>query len=124
MSAKCHSSLDSMKDLFSSFLNAHNLERTLLLDILAAWRAGSMAGSPAQMIASAPDQDKIAQDRLTQNECLTSLVLPAFAAAFKESDLWNMTGTEIEVTAIARQGGGLPHTMDRGTNRPVLIALN
>jgi hypothetical protein len=76
-----------MRDLFSGYLNLHNLDRTLVLDILAAWRAGSVGGIPERMIACAPDQVRISPDIWTQNECLTNLVLPAFEAAIKLPDL-------------------------------------
>jgi hypothetical protein len=109
-----------MKDLFTDFLSLHELERTLLLDILAAWRAGSVGGSPAQMIVSR----QIAPDRLTQNECLTHLVLPALEAALEQPDLWNTIGTETEFSTLAPECDGLPHTVDRGPDQPVLIALN
>ncbi|MBK5933383.1 hypothetical protein [Rhodovulum imhoffii] len=113
-----------MRDLYSDYLNLHDLDRTLLLDILAAYRAGSLGRSPAQMIASAPDKVRSSSSLLTQNECLTSLVLPAFEAALKQPDLWNRTCIEIEFSILAPQGDRLPHTMDRGPDRPVLIALN
>ncbi len=113
-----------MRDLFSDSLALHDLDRTLLLDILAAWRAGSGGGIPERMIACAPDQVRISPDIWTQNECLTNLVLPAFEAALKQPDLWNRICTEIEFSTLDPQGDGLPHTIDRGPDRPVLIVLN
>ena len=106
------------------YLNLHDLDRALLLDILAAWRAGSVGGIPERMIACVPDQVRIPPDLLTQNECLTNFVLRALEAALKQPDLRNRIGTETEFSTLAPEGDGLPHTMDRGPDQSVLIALN
>lgn len=116
--------VDCMKGLFSSYLNLHGLDRTAALDILAAWRAGSVSGIPAQLLASAPDQAQVSPSRLTQEECLTQLVVPAFEAAFKQPDIWSRICAEIEFSTLAPQGDGIPYTMDRGPDQPVLIALS
>lgn len=113
-----------MRDMFSDYLTIHDLDRTLLLDILAAWRAGSVGGIPERMIDCALDQVRISPDIWTQNECVTNLVLPAFEATLKLPDLRNRIGTETEFSTLIPESDGLPHTMDRGPDQTVLIALN
>lgn len=118
-------------DLFSDWLGFHRLDQASLLDIASAWRAGALGSNPALITDLVPNQPSRFTQQVpnqpsgfTQNECFESLVLPAFSDALQEPDLYSRFLNEIEFGSLSNKNACLPHTVDRGTDRPVLISLN
>ena len=61
---------------------------------------------------------------LAQWECLETLVVPAFESRFSERDLFAKLSKRVVFTDLSLRDNAPPHTIDRGPDKPVLIALN
>ncbi len=111
-------------DLVSDWMNFHELDQGRLHDLMTAWRLGALPESTAWLPCPMLNIEKNLKYSGTQQECLEKLILPAFDAALKTIDLSSIISGQLEFQNLPPHHGDLPHTVDRGLEKPVLIAIN
>lgn len=109
---------------FSDWLDLHQFDQDELQNVVASWRSGALPGHPSWLTKPAPTTTCGPRVRFTRQECLEKLVKPAFQAGFGDRDLFDALSGRFEFAENSAGDDAPPHTVDRGPDAPVLIALD
>ncbi len=108
---------------FVEWLSFHEFDREMLLDVLAAWKAGALLDRPVWLPGAVTGASREIYRYRTREECFEALVRPAFEAAFKGHSFPTEYLARVAFQDLPQVQGIAPHTVDRGPSEPVLIVM-